>query len=72
MTKLTQFWNSLPDSVKRMVHTFVQAFLAVFLLGIAGVISSPDLKTAGIALVTAAFAAGLSAVKAFIVNQNRG
>lgn len=70
--KITQFWNSLPDSVKRMIHTFVQAFLAVFMLGIAGVITSPDLKTAGVALIAASFAAGISAVKAFVVNQNRG
>lgn len=68
MNKLTSFWNSLPDSVKRIVHTFWQSFVAALLVSVWTV---NDIETAKIALF-AAVAAGLSAVKAFIVNQNRG
>lgn len=68
MNKLTSFWHSLPDSVKRIIHTFWQSFVAALLVSVWTV---NDIETAKIALF-AAVAAGLSAVKAFVVNQNRG
>ena len=56
--------------VVRAAHTFWQAFVAVFLLGIFGILSTvlsthnlSDATSALIALVIAAVAAGLSALK---------
>lgn len=60
--------------VSRAVHTFWQAFLAVFALGATGVLSValqthsvPATEDATIALLVAAIAAGLSALKTFAV-----
>lgn len=54
----------------RAFHTFWQAFVAVFGLGIFGVVSNvlstrnfSDGKSAGLALLVAAVSAGLSALK---------
>lgn len=61
------------DLVNRAVHTFIQAFVAVFIVGVTQIINTPNLsdaKTALVALVTAAIAAGISAVKTVIVNTN--
>lgn len=63
MQKLTNLWNSLPDAVKRVVHTFWQSFLAALLVSVWTV---HDVQTAKVALF-AAVAAGLSAVKGLVV-----
>jgi len=65
-------FNSLikNDAVMRVLHTFWQAFLAVFLIGITGILSTvlvthslSDSKSALIALIIASIAAGFSALK---------
>jgi ABC-type dipeptide/oligopeptide/nickel transport system permease subunit len=62
------------DNVRRVVHTFWQAFIAVFLTGIMGIISgyfqTKNISVAEMALLSltiAAFAAGLSAIKGIVV-----
>lgn len=71
---LKSLWLKLPDSVRRMVHTFYQAFLAVFLIGISPVMSAvlnhnyADAKVALFALIAAAAAAAFSAVKGMIIS----
>lgn len=70
LNKILSHWNRLPDSVKRIAHTFWQSFAAVLVVGLSGlsqVHSVSDAKTAAVALLTAAVAAGLSAVKARVV-----
>lgn len=69
---LVALW-SIP-LVSRAVHTFWQAFLAVFALGVTGVLSValqthsvPATEDALIALLVAAIAAGLSALKTMII-----
>lgn len=70
----------LSDSVKRVLWTFGQSFLAVFLPGVIGLLdnvadavtkrSDVDLSTlaaALVALVVAAIAAGFSAIKNIIL-----
>lgn len=61
------------DSVRRVAHTFWEAFLAVFLAGAFQVISKllsmhsfSDAKSALLALVVAALAAGFSAIKGLV------
>ena len=65
------------DAVMRVVHTFWQSFLGVFLLGITTVLSSllsthnfSDARSALVALVVAAVAAAFSAVKAALVARS--
>lgn len=76
MNKLVSLWNNLPDGVKRVVHTFYQAFLGVFLLGFTGILTDlintgnwDAAQTALVALASAALAAALSAVKAAVVKR---
>lgn len=75
-TFLYKFWNS---EGRRVVHTFWQSFLAVFILGATGILSNvlnthnlADAKSALVALVVAAAAAGLAAIKAAYVSQKNG
>lgn len=74
-SKFKQLVNN--DLVRRVFHTFWQAFLAVFGLGSLGIISSvlsthnfTDAKSAALALVVAAVAAGIAAVKAVFVARS--
>lgn len=53
------------DTARRAAHTFVQAFVAVLLVGL---VSVKDFKT-GAALFVAAVAAGISAVKGALVSR---
>jgi hypothetical protein len=53
----------MSDLVKRAAWTFVQAFLSVIALGIVNVTSLDGLQT----LAIAGLAAGISAVKTFVV-----
>lgn len=76
MKKLVSLWANLPDSVKRVVHTFYQAFLGVFFLGLTGILTDllntgdiNQAKAALLALVAAAVAAAISAVKASLVKR---
>lgn len=62
------------DIITRALHTFWQAFVAVFAAGALGVLSPllsthnlSDAESALAALVIAAVAAGLSALKSFIL-----
>lgn len=55
--------NKVQAIVQRAAWTFVQSFLAVFLAGLTLTVTQVQLK----ALVVAAFAAGLSAVKNVVV-----
>ena len=57
--KIVAIWRGVPDGVKRVLHTFWQAFASALLISAAGV---HDISTAKAALLAAA-AAGLSAVK---------
>lgn len=69
--KLYQRALSNPTLTKA-THTFIQAFLAVFVVGISGLFnvhSITDAKTALIALTSAALAAGLSAAKSVVSPQ---
>ena len=77
LSKLKSLWNKLPDGVKRVLHTFWQSFLGVFLLGITGVVSNllsthslTDAKSALFALCAAAIAAALSAVKSKLASRS--
>jgi len=74
MNKIKALWNSLPDIAKRAIHTFYQAFISVFLIGITGIASTllqthnfSDAKTALMALAVAALAAAISAVKGMLL-----
>lgn len=75
MNKLVSLWNSLPDSVKRAVHTFYQTFLATIAVGFTPVYTAlinghfNEAKVALFALVVAAGAAGISAVKAYVASK---
>lgn len=65
-------WSN--DSVRRFVHTFWQAFVAVFAAGLLNVLSAFQGGLSGgkstlVALITAAIAAGLSALKSAYVNR---
>lgn len=61
------------DNVRRVVHTFLQAFIAVFVVGLTNVLNAFQNnglaagKAALLALVGAAIAAALSAVKNAVV-----
>lgn len=63
LNKLKALWNGVPDGVKRVIHTFWQAFVAGLIVSVVGV---HDLSSAKVAVV-AAVAAGLSAVKGAVV-----
>lgn len=63
MQKLKQFWNSVPDSVRRVAHTLWQVAVPVFLSHIVIAHSSTDVKSAFI--VTGA--AVLATLKAILV-----
>jgi len=65
--KLKNFVHSLivSDGFKRALHTFWQAAGGVLLAGVFAAHSTGDVK----ALVVAAFAAGLAAVKALVVSR---
>jgi hypothetical protein len=70
LAKVKSLWFRLPDRLRRVIHTFYQTFLGVFLLGISGVLSSllstGDWNAAASALLSlaaAALAAAISAVK---------
>lgn len=63
------------DKVRRVVHTFWQAFLAVFLAGVVGIISGyfqtkniSVTETALLSLTIAALAAGFSAIKGLVAS----
>jgi len=57
------------DDLKRVLHTAIQAFIAVFVLGLGDVLNAfkgsglDAAKAAGLALVGAAIAAAVSALK---------
>lgn len=61
------------DDLKRVVWTFVQAFLGALVVGVAGWASVPSswdaAKAAGLALAVAALAAGISAVKNLLLGD---
>jgi len=68
--KLKALWVSLPDWLRRALHTFWQTFFSVFLLGITDVLNAgswSDARVALIALATAALASAFSALKATLV-----
>lgn len=72
-TALAAFWNV--PLVSRALHTFWQSFLAVFTLGITGVLSAhsvPTIEDAAMALIVASVAAGLSAVKTMAIAYVQG
>lgn len=72
--KLKSIWLSLPDEVKRAIHTFYQTFVATFLVGIEGVFNThslPAAKTALVALCAASLAASFSALKSLYVSSRR-
>lgn len=76
VAKVKALWNRLPDNFKRPLHTFWQAFVAVFLVGASGILSAllkthnvNDAESALLALITAAFAAGCAAVKALWLSR---
>lgn len=77
LATVKSLWNKLPDSARRIVHTFWQAFLGVFVLGVTSVLSNllstgnfSTAKSALVALVSAAVAAAFAAVKALLVSRN--
>lgn len=56
-------------TITKAIHTFLQSFLATFVVGISGILgthSIKDAETALIALVVAALAAALSATKSAV------
>lgn len=65
------------QTIMRVFHTFWQSLLAVFLVGVLPIFDSlktghyTDARTAGIALVVAAVAAGISAVKNAVVYRGK-
>ena len=69
---LTRLWGNL--MVRRTVHTFWQAFAAVFFVGVPLVVAALKAhgvaagETALISLATASLAAGLSALRTGIMN----
>lgn len=76
LATVKSLWNKLPDGVRRIIHTFWQAFLGVFVLGVTSVLSGllstgnfSDAKSALVALVSAAVAAAFAAVKAALVRK---
>jgi hypothetical protein len=77
MRRLKFIWNALPDSAKRAVHTFYQTFAAMFLLGLGDVFDAfqghglAAGKSALLALVGAAFAASISALKSTIIDVKK-
>ena len=64
MEKITAFWRSLPDGIKRVIHTAWQVAVPVFLSHLVIAHSSADVKSAFV--VTGA--AALAAVKAVLVS----
>ena len=64
LSKLKALWSN--ETVKRVLHTFWQAAGGVLLAGVFAAHSTGDVK----ALVVAAFAAGLAAVKALVVSRS--
>jgi hypothetical protein len=63
----------MSDTVKRVVWTAVQAFLAAFVVLAPGIANAPDLATAraaAIAAIVAGAAAALSAVKNAIFGES--
>lgn len=74
MNKLKSLWNNLPDSVRRVIHTFWQTFAGIFVLGVTDILQEllrtgdfSNARLAVMALVSAAVAAALSAVKGKVV-----
>jgi hypothetical protein len=63
----------MSDTLKRASWTFVQTFVSVFFVGVPAVVTAlqaqgvTSAKQALISLVTASVAAGLSALKSFVV-----
>ena len=64
MLQLHTLWNKVPDSLKRVLHTFWQAAGAALLTGFLAAHSSQDVK----AVVFTAGATGLAAVKALLLS----
>lgn len=54
----------MSDTVKRVLWTAIQAFLATFLVLAAGVLEAPNLQEAKAALIAAVVAAGAAAISA--------
>lgn len=70
MNKLKSLWNSLPDGVKRVIHTGWVTFLVTFGAGLTGIISDlihthsfSSAKSACIALVLTALIAAGTAIR---------
>lgn len=60
------------DLVERAAWTFAQAFLAAFIVLAPGILAAPNLanaKALGVSALTAALAAGISAVKTYAKDQ---
>lgn len=60
------------ELIKRIAWSFVRAFLGVFIVGVAGVLASPDFsagKAALIALVAAAVTAGIRAAQHVLLDS---
>jgi uncharacterized membrane protein len=79
MQKLKSLWNNLPDGVRRVIHTFWVAFLAVFTLGITPIFAKivqthnfSDAKSAFVALVISAAIAGGTAARVAVANKLAG
>lgn len=76
MNKLKTIWNGLPEGVKRVVHTFWQTFLAVFLIGLPVIVAVlkahgvSEAEKALLSLVTASAAAAFAAVKSIVVSRS--
>lgn len=66
MNKLKALWNSLPEGVKRVLHTFWQAAAGVLFAGLVTVHSTSDAKL----VIAGAVATGLAAVKAYLVSRS--
>lgn len=70
-----RIWSNV--MVRRTVHTFWQAFIAVFLVGVPLVVSATRTHGVGegekalISLGTASLAAGLAAVRTGIINLHQ-
>jgi len=76
LSKLKALWNGLPDSVKRVIHAFWQTFAGVFVIGLPVILAVlkahgvSEAEKALLSLVSAAGAAGFSAVKALVVSRS--
>jgi hypothetical protein len=77
MQKVKDIYRALVNNehVMRVVHTFWQTFLAVFLIGLPVILSAlkahgvSEAEKALLSLVSASAAAGFAAVKALIVSK---